>query len=516
MKSNKKARSSLIFFLILFFVLQNLIVPKYKVSAYHNGYNITYYLSNPGYYAGQSLCNNCVYVSPYQNWGGYTVTLSPNANYYVIATVLVNNYDLYINCNGGQAYIDCGFNETEYFNGYTNWFLEQAPDSGKHDGGYRSISMFNVINDHWLTFDNVSVNANGSKETDTCVFVGATDGSTGGKLNVKGSASLMNALYGDFATCKSTVLCSNYVGNRINHGTAHIGQLGWGNTSSNQEVTAHTTAQGECSGSSGYYTCNGCGAQTGTWDTRKSHDFSSKTTTNVYLRSNATCTSAATYYYKCSGCSAKGSSYYSFGNALGHISNSTWVNSKTPTCTIAGEKHTNCSRCGTNMNSTTIPALGHDFVWIKDTDPNCELNGYKHQRCNRCGYEDSFNTPYAEPLGHTPETHVIEPTCTKEGVSKEICSTCGAELSATPISALGHIWTYNNSYISTKPTVYQTGIRTFVCERDGTHICDKVEPALQFSIFTGKGQTKKIYIGDNLISVPQSLKSSGIADLPTE
>lgn len=62
----------LCFFLILFFVLQNLIVPKYKVSAYHNpnGYNITYYLNNPGYYAGQSLCNNCVYVSPYQNWGG--------------------------------------------------------------------------------------------------------------------------------------------------------------------------------------------------------------------------------------------------------------------------------------------------------------------------------------------------------------------------------------------------------------------------------------------------------------
>jgi hypothetical protein len=48
------------------------------------------------------------------------------------------------------------------------------------------------------------------------------------------------------------------------------------------------------------------------------HDFSSKTTTSTYLKSAATCTAPAYYYYKCSRCTAKGSSTYSSGTALGH------------------------------------------------------------------------------------------------------------------------------------------------------------------------------------------------------
>ena len=173
------------------------------------------------------------------------------------------------------------------------------------------------------------------------------------------------------------------------------------------------------------------------------------------------------------------------------------------------------------ITATPIPALGHDFKWVKDTDPDCELNGYKHQICNRCGYEDSFNTSYAEPLGHTPETHVTEPTCTEEGVSKEICSTCGAELSATPIPALGHVWSYENSYISTEPTTNRTGIRTFVCERDGEHKSEQTEPVLRFKIFSGNKRIAKIYLGNQLIGLNKIgdndiTEPTGIAPLPTE
>ena len=48
------------------------------------------------------------------------------------------------------------------------------------------------------------------------------------------------------------------------------------------------------------------------------HNYTSKTTTSTYLKSSATCTAAATYYYKCSRCTAKGTSTYTSGSAKGH------------------------------------------------------------------------------------------------------------------------------------------------------------------------------------------------------
>ena len=68
------------------------------------------------------------------------------------------------------------------------------------------------------------------------------------------------------------------------------------------------------------------------------HSYTSKSTTSTYLKSSATCTSAAVYYYKCSRCTAKGTSTYTSGNALGH----TGYSGKYPSCT----RSVNCTRCG--------------------------------------------------------------------------------------------------------------------------------------------------------------------------
>ena len=52
--------------------------------------------------------------------------------------------------------------------------------------------------------------------------------------------------------------------------------------------------------------------------TVSAHDFSKKTATEQYLKTAATCTQAAQYYYACSICGAAGTSTYEYGEANGH------------------------------------------------------------------------------------------------------------------------------------------------------------------------------------------------------
>lgn len=54
------------------------------------------------------------------------------------------------------------------------------------------------------------------------------------------------------------------------------------------------------------------------------HDFTETVVSDTYLKSSATCTSPAVYYYKCSRCTTKGTSTYTSGSALGHSTPSTY------------------------------------------------------------------------------------------------------------------------------------------------------------------------------------------------
>lgn len=147
------------------------------------------------------------------------------------------------------------------------------------------------------------------------------------------------------------------------------------------KLTYHSGSSATCTGSgvAAYYTCscdaanhtlNSAGDEISTYIAPLGHSFTSQSTTSTYQRSSATCTAAATYYYKCSRCSEKGTSYYSYGSALGHSFSTTTLYSATrqlrtaATCTAAATYWRECDRC-TTLSTTQYfssgSALGHSY-----------------------------------------------------------------------------------------------------------------------------------------------------------
>ena len=148
-----------------------------------------------------------------------------------------------------------------------------------------------------------------------------------------------------------------------------------------------------------YYSCR-CGTKgTSTFESGNpiAHTYNQKNTSGTYLKSSATCTSAAVYYYSCT-CGAKGTSTFTSGNALGH----SWTNA---TCTTAKT----CSRCKVTEGS----ALGHSW-----TNATCTTA----KTCSVC------NATEGAALGH----NWTDATCT----TAKTCSVC----KATEGEALGHNW----------------------------------------------------------------------------
>lgn len=161
-------------------------------------------------------------------------------------------------------------------------------------------------------------------------------------------------------------------------------------THPSNKLTYHSGSSATCTGSgySSYYTCscdaanhtlNSSGNEISTYIAPLGHNFTSQSTTSTYLRSAANCTSAATYYYKCSRCTEKGSSYYTYGSALGHSFSSEKLYSESrqlrtaATCTAAATYWRECDRCTTHSNTqyfTYGNALGHNYV---------------NYKCTRCG-----------------------------------------------------------------------------------------------------------------------------------
>lgn len=117
------------------------------------------------------------------------------------------------------------------------------------------------------------------------------------------------------------------------------------------------------------YTCLTCYA-TKREVVNAEHKFDRQVISPAYLKSNASCTSPAVYYYSCS-CGQKGSETFFYGSSLGHTISGTWgrdANFHWSACAICGAKGemathvfttyaNTCSVCGytRNTGTTTIP-----------------------------------------------------------------------------------------------------------------------------------------------------------------
>ena len=199
------------------------------------------------------------------------------------------------------------------------------------------------------------------------------------------------------------------------------------------------------------------------------HDFTSKTISDVYKKSDATCTKASEYYYKCSRCDESSkdntNTTYTDGNALGHSykyynSSGTATGTSHPTsagtytykcsnnCGIGTTTHTvstnqknnasthytyRCS-CG-NCQSTANHTFGSKY---KGSTGDSNYYTYHYYKCSACNYvkSESHNNNSGYSYAYTGSGHIKYKTCN-----------CGVKWDGTSQSC-----SYTNRYSRTNDT----------------------------------------------------------------
>ena len=126
--------------------------------------------------------------------------------------------------------------------------------------------------------------------------------------------------------------------------------------------------------------------------------------------------------------------------ATGHIKEKD--SAVSPTCTTGGlTEGTHCSVCNEIIQAQTIiPATGHTMTdWINDSVATCTTAGSKHKECTKCG--EILETETIPETGHTEvKDPAVATTCTKTGKTEgSHCSVCNLIIKAqTTIPANGH------------------------------------------------------------------------------
>lgn len=184
----------------------------------------------------------------------------------------------------------------------------------------------------------------------------------------------------------------------------------------------------------------------------------------------ATCTEEAV-------CDVCGQVYH---GALGH---NYYSESTAPTCTEEGFTVHTCVLCGDSYVDAVQEPLGHTFA-----DATCT----EAATCTVCGETEG------EPLGHSFESVILQPTCTADGYGSYTCTVCEyhyEEVLPTP----GHVWEEANCVapktctvcgltegessdhyyksVVTDPTCTEAGFTTHTCTGCGDSYVDSyVEP----------------------------------------
>lgn len=185
------------------------------------------------------------------------------------------------------------------------------------------------------------------------------------------------------------------------------------------------------------------------------------------LKSSASCTKKAEYYYSCS-CGELDSKTFEYGD---YEHKEVIDAAVEPTCTETGlteGKH--CSECNKILTAQTeLPALGHNIVNHDGKPATCTEKGYEpYETCTRCDYTTYREIPFAEhDLDNgfckncgkeiTPHTHIevidkgTPATCLNQGLTDgKHCSICNKVLeSQTVIPALGHDLTSHSGKAAT-------------------------------------------------------------------
>ena len=221
------------------------------------------------------------------------------------------------------------------------------------------------------------------------------------------------------------------------------------------------------------------------------HDFTSKTPTDEYLATAATCTTKAKYYHKCIRCTAKGTTTYENGEPLGHTYTSQTATStylaQAATCTTKAKYYYKCIRCTEKGTSTYEygSALGHDFTSKTQTttywksDATCTVPKTYYYKCSRCTQKGTSTYTVGSALGHdfdetdssckvVSSTYLASAaTCTEPAKYYLKCSRCSVAGTETFTNGnpAGH--TYGNYVVITAATCTSTGLQRRTCTKCG-------------------------------------------------
>ena len=263
-------------------------------------------------------------------------------------------------------------------------------------------------------------------------------------------------------------------------------------------------------GNDAYWHCTDCGKyfadKNGDMDTSKAyntsdrflksalgHDFTEKVTDAAHLKTGATCSEAAVYYYDCSRCDTHSTTdTYSYGDPLGHdftekVTDAAHLKSAA-TCTESAVYYYDCSRCDTHSTADTYSygdPLGHDFTekLVDDahlkTGATCTEAAVYYYDCSRCDTHSADKTfTDGDPLGHsytkedTGADHLKSAaTCTEDAVYYKSCERCsknGTETFIAADTALGHSYTREDTgaaHLKSAATCTEDAVYYKSCER---------------------------------------------------
>ena len=190
-------------------------------------------------------------------------------------------------------------------------------------------------------------------------------------------------------------------------GTNEIAKDSWVIAPTGHDLTKTDAQAPTCteSGNSEYFTCAACGKffsdAEGANEIAKDswviaslgHDFTQQLSDDAHLRTPASCTDAAEYFYSCSRCGAHSADkFFSSGDALGHAYTQVIDPSHlstAATCTEDAVYYVSCSRCQANGTETFAApgtALGHSFThYIYNNDATYDADGTETAVCDRTG-----------------------------------------------------------------------------------------------------------------------------------
>lgn len=128
---------------------------------------------------------------------------------------------------------------------------------------------------------------------------------------------------------------------------------------------------------------------------------------------------------------------------------------------VSGTRTYHCTRgCGATKTETVEPSTEHNYTWVETKKPSCTEAGEEVQVCSVCGGK-GMTRPKSALGGEHDLTHIVEDeTCTADGKEYDTCARCGYTYNEVVRPQLGHKWD-DGTVEQAHPCV--SGTKTYHC-----------------------------------------------------